>query len=97
MTLFLCIASDNSVKGCMLPSLSCPESILSVTSSPVVETTSICESYNAELTMLDLYAGCGAMSTGLCTGARLSGVNLVTVISSAQLREIKKHKVEKTF
>ncbi|CAN6478071.1 unnamed protein product [Victoria cruziana] len=31
-----------------------------------------------ELTLLDLYAGCGGMSTGLCLGARLSGVNLVT-------------------
>lgn len=28
--------------------------------------------------MLDLYCGCGAMSTGLCMGAQLSGLNLVT-------------------
>jgi len=31
--------------------------------------------------LLDLYSGCGAMSTGLCLGANLSGVNLVTVSS----------------
>ncbi|XP_031493458.1 DNA (cytosine-5)-methyltransferase CMT3-like isoform X2 [Nymphaea colorata] len=30
------------------------------------------------LSLLDLYAGCGGMSTGLCLGGRLSGVNLVT-------------------
>lgn len=31
-----------------------------------------------EFTLLDLYSGCGGMSTGLCLGANLSGVNLVT-------------------
>ncbi|CAI9095176.1 OLC1v1031059C2 [Oldenlandia corymbosa var. corymbosa] len=30
------------------------------------------------LTLLDLFAGCGGMSTGLCLGARLSNINLVT-------------------
>nr|AGL07780.1 chromomethylase [Phalaenopsis aphrodite subsp. formosana] len=29
-------------------------------------------------TLLDLYSGCGAMSTGLCQGANLAGVNLLT-------------------
>lgn len=32
-----------------------------------------------EVTLLDMYSGCGAMSTGLCLGANLSGSNLVTV------------------
>ncbi|KAI3960536.1 hypothetical protein MKW92_053624 [Papaver armeniacum] len=32
----------------------------------------------SEMTLLDLYAGCGGMSTGLCMGAAASGVNLVT-------------------
>ncbi|XP_022157356.1 DNA (cytosine-5)-methyltransferase CMT3 [Momordica charantia] len=31
-----------------------------------------------DVTLLDLYSGCGAMSTGLCLGANLSGLNLVT-------------------
>ncbi|XAR60439.1 DNA (cytosine-5-)-methyltransferase [Bertholletia excelsa] len=31
-----------------------------------------------EMALLDLYSGCGAMSTGLCLGANLSGTNLVT-------------------
>lgn len=33
------------------------------------------------LHLLDLYSGCGGMSTGLCLGAALSGVNLETVSS----------------
>ncbi|KAJ4979711.1 hypothetical protein NE237_010491 [Protea cynaroides] len=36
------------------------------------------ESKSDEMTLLDLYSGCGAMSTGLCLGANLAGVNLVT-------------------
>ncbi|KAH7843378.1 hypothetical protein Vadar_015896 [Vaccinium darrowii] len=32
----------------------------------------------SELTLLDLYSGCGAMSTGLCLGAAIGGVKLVT-------------------
>ncbi|XP_038878295.1 DNA (cytosine-5)-methyltransferase CMT3 [Benincasa hispida] len=31
-----------------------------------------------DVALLDLYSGCGAMSTGLCLGGNLSGVNLVT-------------------
>lgn len=37
------------------------------------------DSEKTEWTLLDLYAGCGAMSTGLCFGASISGINLVTV------------------
>ncbi|XP_042034532.1 DNA (cytosine-5)-methyltransferase CMT2-like isoform X2 [Salvia splendens] len=36
------------------------------------------ESPEQELALLDLYAGCGGMSTGLCLGAKLSSVNLKT-------------------
>ncbi|KAF0927340.1 hypothetical protein E2562_031953 [Oryza meyeriana var. granulata] len=32
---------------------------------------------NRELSLLDLYCGCGGMSTGLCLGARGGGVNLL--------------------
>ncbi|OVA18480.1 Chromo domain/shadow [Macleaya cordata] len=32
----------------------------------------------SELALLDLYSGCGGMSTGLCLGAKLSPINLVT-------------------
>lgn len=37
------------------------------------------ENKEPELKLLDLYSGCGAMSTGLCLGGNLSGLNLVTV------------------
>ncbi|KAL6000885.1 hypothetical protein ACLOJK_006612 [Asimina triloba] len=42
------------------------------------ETSSAHGSQNSEMSLLDLYSGCGAMSTGLCLGANLAGVNLVT-------------------
>lgn len=32
-----------------------------------------------DLAVLDLYSGCGGMSTGLCLGAETAGVRLVTV------------------
>uniref|UniRef100_A0A2N9I1X4 DNA (cytosine-5-)-methyltransferase n=1 Tax=Fagus sylvatica TaxID=28930 RepID=A0A2N9I1X4_FAGSY len=35
------------------------------------------QSNKSEMTLLDLYSGCGAMSTGLCMGASKSGVKLV--------------------
>ncbi|KAL2940700.1 hypothetical protein RDABS01_029050 [Bienertia sinuspersici] len=36
------------------------------------------ESHGSEIALLDLYCGCGAMSTGLCLGANLNGSKLVT-------------------
>ncbi|GAB2217639.1 hypothetical protein Droror1_Dr00000842 [Drosera rotundifolia] len=36
------------------------------------------EQQKSELTLLDLYSGCGAMSTGLCCGTAISLSNLVT-------------------
>lgn len=41
-----------------------------------------------DLALLDLYSGCGAMSTGLCLGANLSGVNLVTVCFYKSLNQL---------
>lgn len=32
--------------------------------------------------LLDLYSGCGGMSTGLCQGGILSGSDIITVSSS---------------
>ncbi|KEH27609.1 DNA (cytosine-5)-methyltransferase CMT3-like protein [Medicago truncatula] len=42
------------------------------------KSTQIKESNRPEWTLLDLYSGCGAMSTGLCFGASISGIKLVT-------------------
>lgn len=33
----------------------------------------------SEVSLLDLFSGCGALSTGLCLGANFAGVNLKTV------------------
>ncbi|XP_074270247.1 DNA (cytosine-5)-methyltransferase CMT2-like isoform X2 [Silene latifolia] len=65
---------DNCAMNSEMASVDCLDPVLSVANPPVLENGSICETYN----LLDLYAGCGAMSTGLCIGARHSGVNLVT-------------------
>ncbi|CAI9762558.1 unnamed protein product [Fraxinus pennsylvanica] len=49
----------------------------SVTETPL-QVLSNCESLKEELALLDLFSGCGGMSTGLCFGANLAGLNLVT-------------------
>ncbi|XP_071727434.1 DNA (cytosine-5)-methyltransferase CMT3-like [Rutidosis leptorrhynchoides] len=62
-------ATDSSVANC---DLTMPNNLdannMAITTTP----------YKPELSLLDLYAGCGGMSTGLCHGAKLSGVKLVT-------------------
>lgn len=50
-----------------------------ITATPLEEMAN-CQPYKADMALLDLYAGCGGMSTGFCLGAKLSSVNLVTVI-----------------
>ncbi|CAO2837185.1 unnamed protein product [Amaranthus hypochondriacus] len=42
------------------------------------DTGEVNQGKQSEMTLLDLYSGCGAMSTGLCLGANLGGTNLVT-------------------
>ncbi|KAI3894860.1 hypothetical protein MKX03_021180 [Papaver bracteatum] len=44
----------------------------------VEEPSSESDSTESIMTLLDLYAGCGGMSTGLCMGTAMSGVYLVT-------------------
>ncbi|MCE3051047.1 hypothetical protein HAX54_048806 [Datura stramonium] len=56
------------------------------TTSPVSSSSTISsdidadevKEHNLEKKLLDLYSGCGAMSTGLCLGANSKGVKLVT-------------------
>jgi len=45
-------------------------------------------SNSSEWALLDLYSGCGAMSTGLCLGASLAGVKLVTVCRAVLLKNL---------
>ncbi|XP_022638588.1 DNA (cytosine-5)-methyltransferase CMT2 isoform X3 [Vigna radiata var. radiata] len=46
--------------------------------SAVTESLPSSELCKNELSLLDLYSGCGGMSTGLCLGAKTASVNLVT-------------------
>lgn len=67
-----------SVKSSVSPSL-VDASYKPITTYPL-EVSPSCEPMKVELSLLDLYAGCGGMSMGLCLGTKLSGLNLVTVI-----------------
>ncbi|WJX30184.1 DNA (cytosine-5-)-methyltransferase [Trifolium repens] len=60
------ISSDTEVNG-----------RLEVNSKPTNNLNSV-ENKEPEMKLLDLYSGCGAMSTGLCQGGILSGSNIVT-------------------
>ncbi|ONK80320.1 uncharacterized protein A4U43_C01F16350 [Asparagus officinalis] len=59
-------------------SFSCLQSGVDVIESSTTSTSSTTSNVHGELSLLDLYSGCGAMSTGLCLGANLAGVNLKT-------------------
>lgn len=61
------ISNDNDVNGG------------AATTSEDEEGSRTTRSQRTDATLLDLYCGCGAMSTGLCMGAQLAGLNLVTV------------------
>ncbi|GFP94292.1 DNA (cytosine-5)-methyltransferase cmt2 [Phtheirospermum japonicum] len=75
-------ADDNS-----LPSLPHPLMMSTKKEDGTCKTSTNCttdETYNnknckAELALLDMYSGCGGMSTGLCFGSKACGVDLVTV------------------
>lgn len=55
------------------------ETVTTTGTSPSLKNKAATKNYTEELALLDLYCGCGGMSTGLCLGAKLSSVNLVTV------------------
>ncbi|KAK9067844.1 hypothetical protein SSX86_011955 [Deinandra increscens subsp. villosa] len=73
----LVTATDSLVARC---DLTAPSSLATnnMTTSTTPLEISGCEMYKTELALLDLYAGCGGMSTGLCLGAKIAGVKLVT-------------------
>lgn len=52
---------------------------INITSEVEEKTINVHKIQESCKTVLDLYAGCGAMSTGLCFGAQLCGQSLVTV------------------
>ncbi|KAJ8774118.1 hypothetical protein K2173_009549 [Erythroxylum novogranatense] len=54
------------------------ENVCTTTSKLSLEAFHSLESPKAELVLLDVFSGCGGMSTGLCFGAKVSSVDLVT-------------------
>nr|ALF12303.1 chromomethylase 2 [Nicotiana benthamiana] len=66
----------DNVKSLVIPSL-VDASYKPITTYPL-EVLPSCEPMTAKLSLLDLYAGCGGMSMGLCLGTKLSGLELVT-------------------
>ncbi|KAK2969112.1 hypothetical protein RJ640_028576 [Escallonia rubra] len=59
--------------------VSCEGDITGSTGRGIFGKEEVLEDENSsEVALLDLYSGCGAMSTGLCLGANISGVKLIT-------------------
>ncbi|KAK1379049.1 DNA (Cytosine-5)-methyltransferase CMT2 [Heracleum sosnowskyi] len=70
------LLTDNSV---LRPAIKYTDTFHTTASTPSLEEDlSNCRSQKADFALLDLYAGCGGMSTGLCLGAELSSVKIVT-------------------
>ncbi|XP_019421561.1 PREDICTED: DNA (cytosine-5)-methyltransferase 1-like isoform X2 [Lupinus angustifolius] len=74
---FHSIPTDNPVENNELTHDTVHET-LSLEASKNTNSLPSSESDKTELALLDLYSGCGGMSTGLCYGAKVSSVNLVT-------------------
>ncbi|XP_059441430.1 DNA (cytosine-5)-methyltransferase CMT2 isoform X2 [Corylus avellana] len=75
---FRSLVTDNSVKSHDVSSPDSVESVCPMATPTFLEKTSNGETFKDKLALLDLFSGCGGMSTGLCLGAKLSGVNLAT-------------------
>ncbi|KAG5550546.1 hypothetical protein RHGRI_015492 [Rhododendron griersonianum] len=79
---FVNLPLDNVVSGSESGStLSSDSDVAAVVGGTKIDSEEVSkhnENKKAEMTLLDLYCGCGAMSTGLCLGANMGGVNLVT-------------------
>ncbi|XP_048137358.1 DNA (cytosine-5)-methyltransferase CMT3-like isoform X2 [Rhodamnia argentea] len=70
---------DHKVDGCETSSTISSDDVEMASSTCEGNSKDITQKNNkGEATLLDMYSGCGAMSTGLCLGASLSGLNLVT-------------------
>ncbi|KAK9144175.1 hypothetical protein Sjap_004078 [Stephania japonica] len=75
---FCTIASDDSLQSGYLSSSNkhCTTSMNK--SQPDSKEIQLYVPKKSEVALLDLYSGCGGMSTGLCLGAKLTPLNLVT-------------------
>uniref|UniRef100_M8C940 DNA (cytosine-5-)-methyltransferase n=1 Tax=Aegilops tauschii TaxID=37682 RepID=M8C940_AEGTA len=64
--------NDGATDSEVASDISCEEG------KPVADPVGSSDAQRETATLLDLYSGCGAMSTGLCLGAALSGIKLNT-------------------
>lgn len=71
--------SDSFLQDKISSPTSWVESLPAAATVPSVNHGETCATHKAELTLLDLYSGCGGMSTGLHLGAKVSGVNILMV------------------
>ncbi|KAF6138750.1 hypothetical protein GIB67_040882 [Kingdonia uniflora] len=75
---FSSIASDYSAESSDLSPSSGIETSNMNDVKTKLDTVPSCKPVKSEVALLDLYSGCGGMSTGLCLGANLCQINLVT-------------------
>ncbi|KAJ9678558.1 hypothetical protein PVL29_020666 [Vitis rotundifolia] len=75
---FCTMEVDNSADRTNLSTSACLKTVHMNGTKPEFNRMSSHKPYKPELALLDIYSGCGGMSTGLCLGAKLSGVDLVT-------------------
>jgi len=73
--------TDNSCKGHESSSPDFSVALSTTASNTTLRNMPSCEGYKAKLMLLDLFSGCGGMSTGLCLGAKASCIDLETVFS----------------
>ncbi|KAI3523188.1 hypothetical protein L1887_01246 [Cichorium endivia] len=79
---FTTLHKENSItksdESSLISNDSTSNGVVEKKSNKIAKKTKINESQDSQMTLLDLYAGCGGMSTGLCYGTNISGVKLVT-------------------
>ncbi|XVF52094.1 hypothetical protein PTKIN_Ptkin04bG0237300 [Pterospermum kingtungense] len=73
---FRALTNDNYIKS--YSSSNCCKEIFPTTPTAFSANIPNLGTYKEELALLDLYSGCGGMSTGLCLGAKASSIDLVT-------------------
>ncbi|KAK2973205.1 hypothetical protein RJ640_024492 [Escallonia rubra] len=76
---FRSLLTDNPMRILGSPARSCIDSFPTAIAMAPSKDLSSYEPNRSELALLDLYSGCGGMSTGLCLGAKLSGVRNTSV------------------
>ncbi|OMO93450.1 C-5 cytosine methyltransferase [Corchorus olitorius] len=73
---FRTLPTDTSFRS--YNSSNCSKEIVPTTPAAFSANIPKCGTYRDEFALLDLYSGCGGMSTGLCLGAKASSIDIVT-------------------